>query len=666
MFVPSDESMVCGSEPATSPPLSRLAAEAARYRALVEASSHVIWRCPADGHHVESQPQWEAFTGQTFEELRGDGWVRVLHPDDRAAIFEQWSRALAERALFDAEYRVRRRDGAWRWMRCRAVLVAPTVADPAADAMVPPGDTPPGEWIGMMTDITDEREALAELARREADAQRLLAIVGHDLRQPLAVITHGAHALEHRLAGDAVRRDAHPSPSVEARLVATIARSARQAGEIVGTILDFARAALGGGIAIDPVPTELLALAAQAVRDARVRAAGRAIVLRHVMPAPDDVSPDDADAPGDGAPPTVRIVGDPARIAQALGNLLANAIVHGTPDAPIEVRVEAQSSRVLVAVRNGGPPIDDVVLGRLFEPMVRGVPSDEAPPRDDGGLGLGLYIVREIVEAHGGRVWASSGAGCVEFTMVLPRHAAPSRRAFRDAPAPGTDGSGATAVAAGARPSRAAGEAPGARAATRAVALPAWARHIRDPRVAALHARWCELATVHAVPPLAALRCAHVRGWAHEMCVVRVDPLVAVPGAASADGDGRPRAVLTWEEVGVGLETRLGHALTGRVVVLHEMADDDPLAEWVEDYAEALARRRPAYRYVRLGAPATTSASMAGTRVATPPGLLERIVLPCSADEFDGVTYLLALVRFTALETADGRRVGEIDPDAYT
>ncbi|MCU0627591.1 MAG: hypothetical protein MUF21_14070, partial [Gemmatimonadaceae bacterium] len=275
----------------------------------------------------------------------------------------------------------------------------------------------------------------------------------------------------------------------------------------------------------------------------------------------------------------------------------------------------------------------------------------------DGGLGLGLYIVRELVEAHGGRVWATSGDDGVEFTMALPRHAAARGHAFRDA------GHARGAGAVGVPGQFDVGSSDGATPARVAV-LPSWANRVRDPRIAALLARWCELATTHPLPPLAALRGNGVRGWAHEMCVVRVEPLDVPAGDVPDDTQRGPRVVLMWEEVGVALEARLGHPLTGRVVVPHELAADDPLAEWVEDYVEALARRRPAYRYIRLGASTMPSAAAEMT-TGSPPGLLERIVLPCAVDESDGVTHLLSLVRFTALETADARRFGEIDADAY-
>jgi signal transduction histidine kinase len=113
---------------------------------------------------------------------------------------------------------------------------------------------------------------------------------------------------------------------------------------------------------------------------------------------------------------------DPARIEQVVSNLLTNACHHGAPRRPVQVRVTGVENAVLIAVHNEGPPIPREVLPRIFEPFFSG-------GREQGGLGLGLHIVRSVVEAHGGTIEVSSGAGGTTFTVVLPAPVvAPARR----------------------------------------------------------------------------------------------------------------------------------------------------------------------------------------------------------------------------------------------
>jgi len=125
-----------------------------RYRTLVEAASAVAWRCPPSGLHVEPQPEWMAFTGQTAEEMLGDGWSKAIHPDDLAEAASKWREAVARGALFENEHRIRRHDGQWRWM---SVQVAP-VHDARGEIV---------EWFGMNIDITERKEAEEQLRASE-------------------------------------------------------------------------------------------------------------------------------------------------------------------------------------------------------------------------------------------------------------------------------------------------------------------------------------------------------------------------------------------------------------------------------------------------------------------------------------------------------------------
>jgi PAS domain S-box-containing protein len=127
-----------------------------RFQALVEASAQIVWTTDPKGAVVEDSPSWRAFTGQTYEQRRGFGWLAALHPDDRERISEQWQRVVAEGTPLETEYRIRHVSGDWRWMLTRAV----PVLNPAGSVR---------EWVGMNLDITEHK--LAEDALRLSHAE---------------------------------------------------------------------------------------------------------------------------------------------------------------------------------------------------------------------------------------------------------------------------------------------------------------------------------------------------------------------------------------------------------------------------------------------------------------------------------------------------------------
>jgi PAS domain S-box-containing protein len=123
-----------------------------RYQALIEASAQIVWTSDPSGAVVEDSPSWRTFTGQTYEQLRGFGWLEALHPEDRERVHELWQRAVAERTTVETEYRLRHISGGWRWMAVRAVPVV------NADGLA-------REWVGMNVDITVRKQGEEARAR---------------------------------------------------------------------------------------------------------------------------------------------------------------------------------------------------------------------------------------------------------------------------------------------------------------------------------------------------------------------------------------------------------------------------------------------------------------------------------------------------------------------
>jgi PAS domain S-box-containing protein len=238
----------------------------------------------------------------------------------------------------------------------------------------------------------EQRRTIAELRRAEEEARRIgelqerfVAIVGHDLRTPLSVISLGASTILHR---------GGLAPEQEATL-GRITRSAQRMREIIHDILDVVRARQGLGIPVVKGRADLTEIAQRAMAELGALSGGRPLTL---------------DARGDAS-----LEGDPGRLLQVASNLVGNAIQHGR--GPVRIEVDGTGDEVRLSVHSHGSPIAPEARATLFEPFRRG-------PREGGrggGLGLGLFIVREVVRAHGGGVEVESGEGGTTFTVRLPR-----------------------------------------------------------------------------------------------------------------------------------------------------------------------------------------------------------------------------------------------------
>ncbi|WP_242392531.1 sensor histidine kinase [Anaeromyxobacter oryzisoli] len=242
------------------------------------------------------------------------------------------------------------------------------------------------------------REITAQ-KRAEAIRGHLLGIVGHDLRNPLSAVQGHASLL---------LRDRRLAPEQQRRLSAIVA-SVHRMDRMIGDLLDYTRAN-AGGFPLEPSEQRLDALLRVVVDEAEASAPGRVRLA------------------GGGDP---RLVCDPGRLEQAISNLVGNALRHGDPVAPVVVTWDgAAAHEVVVSVANRGAPIPPEVLARVFEPFRQGAAGARRH-----GLGLGLFIAREIARAHGGSIGATStdAAGTV-FTVRVPRR--PANPVTRSAPSP--------------------------------------------------------------------------------------------------------------------------------------------------------------------------------------------------------------------------------------
>jgi phosphoserine phosphatase RsbU/P len=230
----------------------------------------------------------------------------------------------------------------------------------------------------LRANLSDERIA-AELR------EQFIAVLGHDLRSPLAAITSAMHLLEREQLSERGER-------VMALVNSTVIRMSN----LIDDVMDFARGRLGGGIKVERATAVSIApVLEQVVAELRTSHPDRAINVRL------DLSQD--------------IRCDPIRLAQLLSNLMGNALTYGAQDQPIVVGASTTEAIFELSVANSGDPIPAEALDKLFEPFVRG----EVRPSKQG-LGLGLYIAAQIAEAHAGRINVVSTVEETRFTLRMP------------------------------------------------------------------------------------------------------------------------------------------------------------------------------------------------------------------------------------------------------
>jgi sigma-B regulation protein RsbU (phosphoserine phosphatase) len=215
--------------------------------------------------------------------------------------------------------------------------------------------------------------------------EQFIAVLGHDLRNPLASISAGARIL----GRDAKTEKEH---QVVAMLQTTVMRMA----ELIDNVLDFARGRLGGGITLDRNARKPLEpVLHQVIDELRLSSPGRQIEAEYAIDSPVDC--------------------DRVRIGQLVSNLVGNALSHGTAGQPVRVRAETEDGLFKFSVANGGEPIPQAAMARLFEPFFRG---EVRASRQ--GLGLGLHIASQIAKAHEGALTVTSTPEETRFTFVMP------------------------------------------------------------------------------------------------------------------------------------------------------------------------------------------------------------------------------------------------------
>ncbi|MEH2132671.1 MAG: ATP-binding protein [Nostoc sp.] len=363
-----------------------------KFRNMADNAPFMVWVTNADSYCTYLSQSWYNFTGQSEETGLGFGWLNTVHPEDRNDVRNVFLEATKSYSAFRLEYRLQRKDGEYRFCL--------DAANPWFGV-----DGQFKGYIGSVIDITErkvaeaERHRLLELeqaARTEAErANRIkdefLAVLSHELRSPLNPILGWARLLQTREFDAAALKKA----------IATIERNAKLQAQLIEDLLDVSRI-LQGKLNLKMFPVNLVFVIEGGLETVRLAAEAKNIQIQTMLDASFG-----------------QVLGDSGRLQQVFWNLLSNAVKFTPEGGKIDIQLERVDTQAQITVSDTGKGISPDFLPYVFEYFRQ---ADGTTTRKFGGLGLGLAIVRHLLELHGGTISAESlgeGQGAI-FRVRLP------------------------------------------------------------------------------------------------------------------------------------------------------------------------------------------------------------------------------------------------------
>jgi PAS domain S-box-containing protein len=365
-----------------------------RFRNMADVSPVLLWMSGTDGLCTFFNQTWLHFTGRTLDQEWGVGWAEGVHFEDFQLCMDTYVAAFNERRVFEMEYRLRRADGEFRW-----------ILDHGSPRYTPEGIF--AGYIGSCVDITERKLAEAELRAAVQARDEFLSVASHELKTPLTSMQLQIDGLDRmvRLDGQHALRSGRLAKSVS-----SISGQAVRMGDLVNVLLDVSRIA-SGRLEFDSTDVDMGELAQQVVDRWRPAAAAARCELVLQIGRP------------------VHGLWDRLRLEQVFNNLLSNAVKYGQgKQIEVEIAGDERMARFRVSDRGIGISVAD--QGRIFQRFERAVPA-----RNYGGMGLGLWICRQIVEGMGGaiRLESTPGQGAT-FLVELPTPTAPRPSDLTPAP----------------------------------------------------------------------------------------------------------------------------------------------------------------------------------------------------------------------------------------
>ncbi len=369
-----------------------------RFRQITNAMPQMVWVTRPDGYHEYYNRRWYDYIGCTPEECIGFGWNAPLHPDDRQVAIDRWQHSLRTGEPYEIEYRFRSKEGEYCWFLARALPVRDETGRIT-------------QWFGTCTDIeenkrteAERRQLAANLAEANHRKDEFLATLAHELRNPLAPIRNGLKIL--RLTAE---KRGERNETTE-RIQSMMERQLAQMVRLIDELMDVSRISRGKVVLCCEV-VELASMVEQSVETSLPAIEAAKHNLTVILP-----------------PQPVYLYADPVRLVQVFSNLLSNACRYSQPGSEIFVEAQqVQPDEITVVVRDTGIGISAEMLPKIFDlfTQVQGAlerASAGMVTSSQGGLGIGLTLVKQLVEMHNGSVNVSSegiGKGS-EFAVHLP------------------------------------------------------------------------------------------------------------------------------------------------------------------------------------------------------------------------------------------------------
>lgn len=357
----------------------------AKFRTMANALPQLVWTTDADGVHDYFNDRFYQYTGQPVGTSTGHRWFSLIHPDDKEKLRDAWRHSLSTGDKYEIEYRIKHKSGEYRWLLGRAVPIR------NKDGKVI-------RWFGTSTEIHEQIKTRAELNDAIRDREMFFSIASHELKTPLTALT-----LQTQMQLRKLKTDDLNSISLECLrdTMEKIHQQTNRLVKLVDEMLDVSRIT-SGKLTLQLGPCDLCEIIKE--------------VLGRLIPQFQNAN---VEPPELESCQTTQGNWDHLKIEQVVTNLLTNALRYGN-GKPIKLRLESDDSVVRFSVVDQGIGISEESKAKVFNRFERATNTSKAQ-----GLGLGLFITKEFVQAHGGKIWVESelGKGST-FTVELPKNPA--------------------------------------------------------------------------------------------------------------------------------------------------------------------------------------------------------------------------------------------------
>ena len=355
-----------------------LAESEAKFRTITDAMPQMVWSTLPDGFHDYYNKQWYTFTGVPEGSTDGELWKTMFHPDDRSRANEIWQKSLISGKPYEISYRLRHSSGEYRWTLGRALPIKNS-----SGKII--------RWMGTCTDIHAQK--LAEEGLRDSNDRKdeFLAMLAHELRNPLAPISSSAHMLALIKSDDERIK----------RAGEVIVRQVKHMTNLVDDLLDVSRLTRG----LEQLKNDFININ-EVINNAIEQSFPLIQARQHTL----DVQLEEHDA---------IVYGDKTRLTQVVSNILTNSAKYTEEGGRIIVRVQSQIGKITIKISDNGTGISSELLPLVFDTFTQGERNSD---RTLGGLGLGLTLVKKLVNLHDGEVQAESKGKDLgsTFTVTLP------------------------------------------------------------------------------------------------------------------------------------------------------------------------------------------------------------------------------------------------------